>query len=275
MSPAVAEWVPAGPALLFCPADRPERYAKAAAIADIVILDLEDGVGPDDKAAARAALRETLLDPAHTVVRVNPVDSAAHALDLEALAATPYRTVMLAKTESASQVAGLAPRAVIALCETPRGVAAAGEIAGADPTVALMWGAEDLVAGLGGRSSRFPDGRYRDVARTARALVLLAAGSERRLAIDAVHLDIADVEGLRAEAEDAAAGGFAATACIHPTQVEVVRQAYRPTAEQLDWGRRVLEAARGERGVFTFEGGMVDGPVLRHAEQLVLRGGDN
>jgi citrate lyase subunit beta/citryl-CoA lyase len=160
---------------------------------------------------------------------------------------------------------------VIGLCETARGIAAAEQIAAADPTVALMWGAEDLVAGLGGRSSRFPDGRYRDVARTARSLVLLAAGAHRRLAVDAVHLDIRDLDGLRDEAEDGAASGFVATACIHPTQVEVVRRAYRPTDAQLDWARRVLAAAEVERGVFAFEGSMVDGPVLRHAEQLVAR----
>jgi citrate lyase subunit beta/citryl-CoA lyase len=167
------------------------------------------------------------------------------------------------------------------LCETPLGVTNAVEIAAAAPTVALMWGAEDLVAGLGGRSSRFPAdggpasgsrvGPYRDVARTARSLVLLAAGAHRRIAIDAVHLAIGDLDGLRDEAEDAAACGFSATACIHPTQVDVVRTAYRPTADQLDWARRVLAAAEGNRGVFAFEGGMVDGPVLRHAEALLAR----
>jgi citrate lyase subunit beta/citryl-CoA lyase len=268
----------AGPALLFCPADRPERFAKAAATADVVILDLEDGVGPESKDDARRAIRGTPLDPARTVVRINPSGTEDHRLDLEALAGTAYPTVMLAKTESASQTAALAPRDVIALCETPLGVTAANEIAASDSVVALMWGAEDLIAGLGGRSSRFPGagttaGSYRDVARTARSLVLLAAGAHRRLAIDAVHLDIRDVDGLRNEAEDAAACGFAATACIHPTQVEVVRRAYQPTDEQLDWARRVLEAAQGARGVFAFEGGMVDGPVLRHAQQLLSRAG--
>src|SRR3954470_23228814 len=145
-----------GPAWLFCPADRPERYAKAAAAADVVIVDLEDGVAPDAKPGARQALAETPLDPARTVVRINPADTDDHARDLEALAGTAYRTVMLAKAESAQQLAGLTMFSVIALCETPRGVTAAPEIAAAVPTVALMWGAEDLVAGLGGRSSRFP-----------------------------------------------------------------------------------------------------------------------
>jgi citrate lyase subunit beta/citryl-CoA lyase len=270
-------WVPAGPAMLFCPADRPERYAKAAAAADVVILDLEDGVGPATKDEARRALAATPLDPERTVVRINPVGTDDHARDLEALAVTGYTTVMLAKTETAAQVEGLAGRQVIGLCETPLGVANAVAVAAAAPTVALMWGAEDLIAGLGGRSSRFPAaagtgaGVYRDVARTARSLVLLAAGAHRRIAIDAVHLDIRDLDGLRAEAEDAAAGGFSATACIHPTQVDVVRTAYRPTEDQLDWARRVLAAAEGNRGVFAFEGGMVDGPVLRHAEALLAR----
>lgn len=270
-------WTPPGPAWLFCPADRPERYAKAAAAADVVILDLEDGVGPDQKAAARQALVDTPLDPARTIVRLSPADTDDHARDREALARTGYRTVMLAKTESAAQVESLAGLAVVALCETPLGVVQAPAIAAAEPTLALMWGAEDLLAGLGGRSSRFPGppggprGGYRDVARTARSSVLLAAGAARRLAVDAVHLDIRDLDGLRTEAEDAAACGFVATACIHPTQVDVVRAAYRPTEEQLDWARRVLAEAEGERGVFAFEGGMVDGPVLRHAEALLAR----
>ncbi len=270
-------WIPAGPAMLFCPADRPERFAKAAATADVVILDLEDGVGPATKDEARRAVAETPLDPARTVVRINPVGTEDHVRDLEALAGTAYATVMLAKTETATQVESLAGRHVIGLCETPLGVANAVAIAASAPTVALMWGAEDLTAGLGGRSSRFPAasgtgaGIYRDVARTARSLVLLAAGAHRRVAIDAVHLDIRDLDGLRAEAEDAAASGFSATACIHPTQVDVVRAAYRPTEDQLDWARRVLAAAEGNRGVFAFEGGMVDGPVLRHAEALLAR----
>ena len=264
---------PPGPALLFCPADRPERFAKAAAAADVVILDLEDGVAPADKAAARTALQSTLLDPARTVVRLNPSGSADHALDLTALAETPYDVVMLAKTEDPEQVRSLAPRRVIALCETPKGVLAAEAISAAEPTLALMWGAEDLVAALGGRSSRTVDGTYRDLARFARSRVLLAAGAHDVVAIDAVHLDITDVDGLRAEAEDAAASGFGATACIHPSQVPVIRTAYQPTAVETEWARRVLAQARAERGVFAFEGRMVDTPVLRHAEHVLARAG--
>jgi citrate lyase subunit beta / citryl-CoA lyase len=264
----------AGPAWLFCPADRPERFAKATAAADVVILDLEDGVAPADKPAARKALRETALDPERTVVRINPAGTDEQARDLDALADTAYTTVMLAKTESAAQVTALAPRQVVALMETPRGAVFATEVAAAEGTVAMMWGAEDLVATLGGSSSRRPDGGYRDVARHVRSTVLLAASTFGRIALDAVHLDIHDIDGLRAEAYDAVAVGFDGTVCIHPSQIPVVREAYRPPAEKVDWARRVLAAAWTERGVFAFEGQMVDSPVLKHAEMLLRRAGE-
>src|SRR5258705_13190169 len=98
-----------GPAWLFCPADRQERFEKAAAAADLVILDLEDGVAAKDREAARTALIETPMDPDRTVVRVNPSATGDHQLDLEALARTAYTTVMLAKTEDAQQIRDLAP----------------------------------------------------------------------------------------------------------------------------------------------------------------------
>jgi citrate lyase subunit beta/citryl-CoA lyase len=264
----------AGPGWLFCPADRPERFAKAAAAADVVILDLEDGVAEADKPAARKALRETPLDPERTLVRINPAGTDEQARDLDALADTAYTTLMLSKTESADQVTALAPREVVALIETPRGAVFVTEIAGAEGTVAVMWGAEDLVAALGGSSSRLPGGTYRDVARHVRSAALLAACAFGRVALDAVHLDIHDLEGLRAEADDAVAVGFDGTVCIHPSQIPVVREAYRPGGEKLDWARRVLAAARSERGVFAFEGQMVDSPVLKHAQALLRRAGE-
>lgn len=262
----------AGPALLFCPADRPERYAKAAARADAVILDLEDAVAAPAKGAARGALIESELDPQRVIVRVNPLDTDDYVNDLATLSQTDYRTIMLAKAESARKIARVDERfAVIALCETARGVAAAEKIAALPNVTALMWGAEDLVASLGGTSSRKPKGGYRDIARYARSRVLLAAGARGKAAIDAVHLDIADQKGLARAAADAAASGFAATACIHPDQVAVIRDAYRPDPREVSWAREVLAAAAGERGVFTHRGRMVDEPVLRHARTLVRR----
>ena len=263
-----------GPALLFCPADRPERYRKAFDRADAVILDLEDAVAPDDKTAARGHLIESELDPARVIVRVNPADSDAFIADLATLSQTDYRRIMLAKAESPKRVARIDQRfEVIALCETAKGIAQADRLAALDNVIALMWGAEDLVASLGGTSSRKANGRYRDIARHARSRVLLAAGARGKAAIDAVHLDIGDVKGLATEAADAAASGFLATACIHPGQVAVIRDAYRPDDASVAWARQVLTAAEGERGVFSFDGRMVDEPVLRHARSVLERAG--
>jgi citrate lyase subunit beta/citryl-CoA lyase len=262
-----------GPALLFCPADRPERFRGALEKADAVILDLEDAVLPAAKAAARGNLIDADLDPDRVIVRVNPPGSEAFVSDLSTLAQTDFRTVMVAKTEDAESLAPFDERfSLVALCETARGIHAADRIAAHPQVVAMMWGAEDLVASLGGTSSRTPAGAYRDVARYARARVLLEAGAHGKRAIDAVHIDIDDVAGLEAEAVDAAASGFAATACIHPGQVAVIRDAYAPDAATLRWAESVLVAAETERGVFRFEGRMIDEPVLRHARSVLGRG---
>lgn len=263
-----------GPALLFVPGDRPERLSKALERADAAILDLEDAVAPHDKAAARAALIAADPDPDRVIVRVNGPETPDFALDLAAVAETRVRRVMVAKAEDPASLAPLEGYEVIALCETARGVVSAEALAALPHVVALMWGAEDLVASLGGTSSRGDDGGYRDVARLARARVLLAAGAFGTRAIDAVHVDIADLDGLAEEARDAAASGFAATACIHPGQVATIRAAYAPRPEQVAWARGVLAAARGERGVFRYEGRMIDEPILRHARSLVARAGE-
>lgn len=262
-----------GPALLFCPADRPERYGKAAERADAVIIDLEDAVAPGDRAAARSALVQSRLDPARTIVRVNAVGTDDFQLDLAALDETLYRTVMVPKAERVEHAEALGQYDVVALCETAAGVLAAAEIAAVSNVVALMWGAEDLIASLGGSSSRFPDGSYRAVARHARSQVLLAAGAHGKAAIDSVFLAIPDVASLLAEAEDAVASGFTATACIHPSQVAVIRQAYQPTDAEVAYAWEILQASTSEHGVFQYQGRMIDGPLLRHAEAVLRRAG--
>lgn len=262
-----------GPAILFCPADRPERYTKAAERADAVILDLEDAVAPDAKPGAREALVAHTLDPARTIVRVNPPGTSDFAADLAAISRTDYRTIMVAKAENATDLEALDGHDVIALCETARGVLAAESIARHHSVVALMWGAEDLAASLGGTSSRHSDGRYRDVARHARSSVLLAARAHGKSAIDSVFLDIKNTEALSAEVADAAASGFSATACIHPSQVETIRAAYLPSDEDVRLAQAIIAAAAEQPGVFTFKGRMVDEPVIRHAAETLRRAG--
>lgn len=258
-----------GPALLFCPADRPERYEKASERADAVILDFEDAVAAADKPKARLALRNHPLDPARTIVRVNPGGTEDHEQDLRAVRDAGYRMVMLAKSEDVEHLDSLHGLGVIALIETALGVENLGEIARHPSVTGLMWGAEDLIASTQGRSSRFDNGTYRDVARFARARTLIAARAAGKAAIDAVHIDIADTDGLKAEAEDAAASGFSATACIHPSQVNVIRSAYAPTEAQRAWASRVTDEAGRQPGVFRFEGQMIDEPVLRQARKLL------
>jgi citrate lyase subunit beta / citryl-CoA lyase len=257
-----------GPAWLFCPANRPDRYAKALAAADMVIIDLEDAVSPANKATAREALANAQLDPARVVVRINAVTSSEHAADMAALRRTAFRTVMLAKAESPDQLEDLPGWDVVVLLETPRGITHAHTIAASPGVVGVMWGAEDLIAALGGRSSRYPDGGYRDVARHARSVALLAAGAYGRAAIDTVYIAIDDVTGLAREADDAAASGFTHKACIHPSQTQVVRQAFRPTPEEVTWARRVIEAT-ATGGVTSVDGRMIDSPLVLQAERVL------
>ncbi len=271
-----------GPALLFCPADRPERYQKAAERADTVIVDLEDAVAPADKQRARGAILAQLgatgdvpeLDPSRTIVRVNPAGTDEFEKDLHCLKHTPYRHIMLAKAENAAQLKELEGYSVIALCETAAGVLNAAAIAAEPNVVALMWGAEDLLASLGGTSSRTDDGGYRAVALHARSTVLLAAGAFGKDAIDAVYVNIPDLAGLALEARDAVASGFASKACIHPDQVAAVREAYAPTEADVSAATELLDAASAAgTGVFAFKGKMIDGPILKHAASTLRRAG--
>ncbi|AOT03960.1 HpcH/HpaI aldolase/citrate lyase family protein [Arthrobacter sp. U41] len=269
-----------GPALLFCPADRPERYQKAAERSDAVIVDLEDAVAPADKQRARGAILAQLgatgdvpeLNPSSTIIRINPAGTEEHEKDLHCLKHTPYRHIMLAKAESAVQLRELEGYSVIALCETALGIVNAAEIAAEPNVVGLMWGAEDLIASLGGTSSRTDGGAYRAVALHARSTVLLAARAFGKEAVDSVYVNIPDLEGLAVEARDAVASGFSSKACIHPNQVAVVRGAYAPSESEVAAATQLLAAAAAAgSGVFQHQGKMIDGPILKHAESTLRR----
>jgi citrate lyase subunit beta/citryl-CoA lyase len=180
---------------------------------------------------------------------------------------------MLPKAQDPGDLRAVAGYGVVVLCETAAGVLNAAALAAEPNTLALMWGAEDLIASLGGTSSRGGDGAYRAVAVHARSAVLLAAAAHGKGAVDAVYLDLEDAAGLEAEARDAAASGFAAKACIHPGQVEAVRAAFAPDPAEVAAARALIEAAAGEAGVFRFNGRMVDEPLLRHARAVLRRAG--
>ena len=287
-------WIPAGPALLFAPADRPERFTKAADRSDMVILDLEDGCRVENREAARGHIADAELAPERAIVRINPADSTDMPLDIVAVSHTAFRRIMLPKVESAADVDRVLSECdgstpddirIIALIETPKGVLNLGEIASHDNVDALFWGAEDLTAALGGTSSRYGvdeqptsgggisgnPGGYREVPRHTRTMVLLHAAAAGKVALDSIHADTSDVEGARAEAFDAAASGFVATVSIHPGLVPAIRDAYRPTKEQRTWARKVTEGAKNNSGAFAVDGQMIDAPLLRQAEVIEAR----
>lgn len=262
-----------GTTLLFCPASRPDRFAHAAAAADMVIADLEDSVPPDQKESARSAvvdaLRAGALDPDRCIVRINPPDGTWGAGDVEALRQSPVRLVMLPKAADSQVLAALSPWSVVGLCETAAGVLAAPDLARVSNCVGLAWGGEDLTADLGGRRSRGADGRYLPLVQQARVSVLLAAGAARRAAIDGVYLDLNDTVGLAAEAVEAVSMGFASKMAIHPRQVETIRTAFRPTPDEVAFATEVLDALDRTAGVTTVRGRMVDEPLLRQARKIL------
>lgn len=264
--------LPMGPGLLFCPADRPDRFAKAAASGDGVILDLEDGVGQAHKTSGRKAVTDAAetLPSDRTVVRINPPDTDVGKADVAAVRAGPLHTVMLPKAADPATVASLAPLRVVALCETAAGVLAARDLAEVDNCVAVMWGGEDLIADIGGRRSRRADGSYLPVVVHARSMILLAASAAGVPAWDGVYLDIDDLDGLAAECDDAVAMGFAAKVAIHPKQVQVIRSAFAADRDTVDWARNLIAAADAAgSGVFRFQGRMVDGPLIAQARAIV------
>jgi len=262
-----------GPALLFVPADRPDFYSKGSVAADAVILDLEDAVAPHNRVSARESLLQVPLDPSSTIIRINATTTEDFALDLKALSGTKYRYVMLPKSESAEQFEALSGYDVIALCESPLGILNSSGIASCKNVIALMWGAADLVASMGGISSRHTSGQYRHVALQARSTVLLAAHARGKGAIDTVFFNIGDLSGLLEEAKDAAAIGFSASACIHPSQVSVIREAFIPSQTEISFALDLLDAASRQHGVFRFRDHMVDGPVIAHAKEILRRAG--
>ncbi len=280
-------------ALLFCPGDDRRKIEKAAAIgADGAILDLEDAVAPARKDEARravaAALAEVEFGRCERLVRINAVGSGLEAADLAALAAAPRPpdAVVVPKVEAADHVwtvsaaleeieteRGLAAGTIrlLAIIETARGVVRLGEIAGADPRLAaLVFGAEDLCGDVGAARSR--EGREIFV---ARSLVVLHAAAAGLQAIDTPFVDLADEEGLRADARAASDLGYGGKLAIHPRQVAPILAAFTPAEEEIASAERLLAAyahhvAEG-RGVFALDGKMVDRPHLVQAERSLAR----
>ncbi|WP_052665776.1 HpcH/HpaI aldolase/citrate lyase family protein [Nitriliruptor alkaliphilus] len=269
---------PPGPAWLFCPGDRPDRYAKAAAAADVVILDLEDAVAHDAKASARgsvvAALGAGDLDPARVVVRINPLESRWGLDDLATLRDTDLPTVMLPKAAGVIDPAVFGHLTVVALCETARGITTAHQVAASAPCVAIAWGGQDLAADLGAPPLDASTGDLHVSGHHARMAVRFAAAAADIPAIDTVRTDVNDEEGLRREARGATEMGYVGKLVIHPRQVDPIREAFLPSDDDLAWARRVEQALEThDTGVLLVDGEMVDAPVVARARRTLARAG--
>ncbi len=255
--------------LLFVPADRPDRWAKAfASGADAVILDLEDAVAPAAKASARAALQTGRAAIAAAgvpvLLRVNARATAEHTLDLEATRGLGLVGVMLAKAEAAADVraVGAASRLpVVALVESARGLADARALA--EVAARLAFGSIDFAADLGCAHTR----SALAAARSELALASRLAG--RPAPIDGVTMSTKDLALVRADAQYACELGFAGKLLIHPAQVEPAAAGFRPNEAEVAWARRAL--AMGAGGAAAVDGVMVDAPVRLRAEQTLQR----
>jgi citrate lyase subunit beta/citryl-CoA lyase len=264
-----------GPALLFCPGDRPERFAKALAVADNPVLDLEDAVGGAGKAAARAAVAAFLpTAPERIVVRINRPLTELGQEDARVVTAAGVRTVLLPKTDAGAEIAALrAGRphlAIIATIETARGVLALGDILAQEGVVAVSWGPYDLAADLGMAAVRRADGRYLGPIEHIRDQILLHAAAAGVPMFDTVTTEIANAALLQRDVGEAVLLGMHGKFNVHPSQVAAVRAEFAPPAELVERSRRMLDAAAG-RAVFQFDGEMVDEPILRRARTIVAR----
>lgn len=269
--------------LLFVPADRPERFAKAQATGvDAVILDLEDSVVPDRKAAAREAIAAFLrggdTKTSTVLVRINPLDSAFVDDDIAALADLAPDGIVLPKAESADDVRRLAARLALPILpiatETPAAIFGLGGYAQvAGQLLGLTWGAEDLPAAIGASTAREDDGSYTAPYQLARSLTLFGAHAAGVAAIETVYPDFRDLDGLRAYAARGYRDGFSGMMAIHPSQVPVINDAFTPTERQVAHARAVVAAfaAAPGKGALQLNGRMIDAPHLKAARQLLAR----
>ena len=255
---------------LFVPADRPERYAKAAASgADAIVIDLEDAVAPEKKGAARAELYKAKALPKDSPVyiRLNGTTTPWYAEDVSAARGLEVTGVILPKAENIAGIASLAAalggREIIALIESAEGLAAARDIARAGTVARLAFGSIDFCADLG-------------VAHTREALLM--ARSELVLAsrlgglappLDGVTTDIGNASLAEDDARYASALGFGGKLCIHPVQIRPVFQGFTPGAEEIAWAERVLAASA--EGAEKVGEAMVDAPVRARARQIIAR----
>ncbi|HVB16943.1 MAG TPA: CoA ester lyase [Stellaceae bacterium] len=270
--------------VLFLPGSNPRAIEKARALpADGLIFDLEDAVAPEVKAEARTGVAAALAAGGYgtreVILRVNPLDTAWGHADLAAAATLPIDAVLLPKVENAERVRltiglldalGAPPElSVWCMIETPLGVLAAAQIAGASPRLgALVLGTSDLSKDL-----RVRETRDRQPLLTALGLVLLAARAYGRAVLDGVHLDLDDAEGFAAMCRQGRELGFDGKTVIHPAQIEPANAAFSPTSDEVARAQRVIaayrEAIAAGKGAVRLDGRLVEALHVEEAQRTL------
>ena len=266
--------------LLFVPASRPERFAKALnSGVSAVIIDLEDAVAIDEKDHARAQLAQWLqANPQEQVlVRINALGTPWHEQDLHLCREPNVLGVVVPKAEQPGDLQRMAQacgQALYPIIETATGLSLVRTIANTHGVARLLFGKLDLAVDLG---MDYPAPAGEDDAET----VFLLARSELVLAsraagldapIDGVYTQLDDEAGLFTYARRSARFGFAGVLLVHPKQLSAVQRAYAPTAAQIDWAQRIIAAAEQSNGAaVSLDGAMVDAPVIARARNILAR----
>lgn len=274
---------------LFVPGTRPELFAKAlSSAADALCLDLEDAVSEPRKDEARETVRQLLAsgDAASSrktlIVRVNAMDTPHFERDVAAAAQPGVHLINLPKPQSPAHVRTAveaieraerangvqAPIGLLLNIETPCALRTASALALAHPRVAgLQLGLGDLFEPLG-IARREPS-----AIRQAMFAVRIAAGEAGVYAYDGAFANIGDAEGYRAEAMLARDLGFLGKTCIHPSQIAISNDVFRPTDEEIAHACKVVEAAREADalgvGAYVVDGRMIDIPFVVRARAIV------
>ena len=256
--------------MLFLPASNPRAIAKARESgADLVVLDLEDAVKPEDKEQARAAAAAAVAIewPMPVAIRVNGVGSKWHDDDLEAVSHSKVHLVVLPRAASADAVRATnewVGRPTLAMIETAAGVLAAPEIA--RECAGLIAGTNDLAADL-----HLPPDAGREPLQTALQSIVLAARAAGIVVFDGVFNGLDDDEGFIAQAAEGRWLGFDGKSLIHPSQVEPCHRAFAPSEAEIDRARRLIATATATGGAERFEDQMIERMHVEAAERLLGR----
>jgi len=254
--------------VLFLPASNPRAIAKAReSSADMVVLDLEDAVKPEDKEMARAAAVDAVADdwPMPVAIRINGRGSEWYGLDLLAMTHSKAPFIVVPRAESRDELHDArshSGRPVAAMIETARGVLAAASIA--PEATALIAGTNDLRADL-----RLPLDSTREPISASLQLILLAARAAGIPAFDGVFNKLADPDGFAAECADGRRLGFDGKSLIHPDQIEPCNRLFAPSTAEVERARKLVEAFSG--GAERFEDAMIERMHVEAARRVLQR----